>query len=69
MDRFDAACLAAHLHGRAGEVAGATIGLRSALARDVVDALSAAIGEHESKGDRQDAKNAKAGGESENGRR
>ena len=69
MDRFDAACLAAHLHGRAGEVAGATIGLRSALARDVVDALSAAIGEHESKGDRQDSENAKAGGESENGRR
>src|SRR5690349_23529019 len=47
MDRFDAACLAAHLHGRAGEIAGATLGLRSALARDVVDALPAAIAEHE----------------------
>ena len=47
MDGFDAACLAAHLHGRAGEIAGATIGLRSVLARDVVDALPAAIAEHD----------------------
>ena len=45
MDRFEAACLAAHLHGRAGEIAGATIGMRCALARDVVDALPAAIAE------------------------
>jgi NAD(P)H-hydrate epimerase len=56
MDRFDAACLAAHLHGRAGEIAGSAMGMRSALARDVVDALPAAIGEHESEGERQDAK-------------
>ena len=63
MDGFDAACLAAHLHGRAGEIAGATVGLRSALARDVVDALPAAIAEHELQGDRQDAKGAKAGRE------
>ena len=57
MDRFDAACLAAYLHGRAGEIAGATIGLRCALARDVVEALPAAIAEHERGGDeRQDAK-------------
>jgi NAD(P)H-hydrate epimerase len=47
MERFDAACLAAHLHGRAGEIAGATLGIRCALARDVVEALSAAIAEHE----------------------
>jgi NAD(P)H-hydrate epimerase len=56
IDRFDAACLAAHLHGRAGEIAGATMGRRCALARDVVDALPAAMGEHESEGERQDAK-------------
>ena len=47
MDRFDAACLAAHLHGRAGEIAGATLGMRCALARDVVEALSSAIAEKE----------------------
>ena len=47
MDRFEAAALAAHLHGRAGEIAGATIGMRCALARDVVDALPAAIAENE----------------------
>jgi NAD(P)H-hydrate epimerase len=56
MDPFEAACLAAHLHGRAGEIAGATIGMRCALARDVVDALPAAIAEHErSEGEREDA--------------
>jgi len=63
MEPFDAACLAAHLHGRAGEIAGATMGMRCALAREIVDSLSAAIAEHELKGDRQVAKNAKAGGE------
>jgi ADP-dependent NAD(P)H-hydrate dehydratase len=50
MDRFDAACLAVHLHGRAGELAGGTIGMRSTLARDVVDAIAAAAAEHESNG-------------------
>src|SRR3954462_15640748 len=40
---FDAACLAVHLHGRAGEIAGACVGMRSALARDVVDAIAGAI--------------------------
>lgn len=43
MDRFDAACLAAHLHGRAGEIAGARLGLRCVLARDVIDALPASL--------------------------
>ena len=47
VDRFDAACLAVHLHGRAGEVAGATLGMRCALARDVVDAIPGAIAELE----------------------
>jgi NAD(P)H-hydrate epimerase len=42
-DPFDAACTAAHLHGLAGEVAGERLGLRSVLARDVVDSLPDAI--------------------------
>ncbi|HEV7300374.1 MAG TPA: NAD(P)H-hydrate dehydratase [Tepidisphaeraceae bacterium] len=42
-DPFDAACLGAHLHGLAGEIAGKKLGLRSVLARDVVDCLSQAI--------------------------
>jgi NAD(P)H-hydrate epimerase len=45
MEPFSAACLAAHLHGKAGELAGQRIGCRSALARDVLDALPAAIRE------------------------
>jgi len=47
VDRFDAACLAVHLHGRAGEIAGAKLGMRCALARDVVDAIPGAIAELE----------------------
>lgn len=47
MDPFDAACLAVHLHGRAGELAGAKLGRRSVLSRDVIDAIPAAIAEHE----------------------
>jgi NAD(P)H-hydrate epimerase len=47
IDRFDAACLAANLHGRAGELAGKTLGMRCALARDVVDAIAPAIAETE----------------------
>jgi hydroxyethylthiazole kinase-like uncharacterized protein yjeF len=43
MDRFEAACCAVHLHGLAGEAAGANLGLRSVLARDVIDAIPAAI--------------------------
>jgi NAD(P)H-hydrate epimerase len=45
MPPFDAASLAVHLHGRAGELAGAKLGRRSVLARDVIDALPAAIAE------------------------
>src|SRR4051794_644246 len=47
MDRFEAACLGAWLHGRAGELAGQRLGLRSVLARDVVDALPQALAERE----------------------
>lgn len=43
MHPFDAACAAAWLHGKAGELAGQRLGLRSVLARDVVDALPEAI--------------------------
>lgn len=39
MDRFDAACAAVHIHGLAGEIAGKHFGRRSALARDVINAL------------------------------
>lgn len=47
MDPFEAAALACHLHGRAGEIAGERLGLRSVLAREVTDALPAAIAEYE----------------------
>ena len=45
LELFEAACLAAHLHGRAGELAGAALGTRSVLARDVIDAISRALAE------------------------
>jgi NAD(P)H-hydrate epimerase len=45
MEPFDAACLGAHLHGRAGEIAGERLGLRSVLARDVIDAIAEAVRE------------------------
>jgi hypothetical protein len=47
MDRFDAACAGVHLHGRAGELAGQTLGRRCALAREVIEALPQAIREYE----------------------
>ena len=46
MPPFDAACLAAHLHGKAGEIAGQRCGTRCALARDVIDAISPSIAQH-----------------------
>jgi ADP-dependent NAD(P)H-hydrate dehydratase len=46
MDRFEAACAGVWLHGRAGELAGRRVGRRSALARDVLDAIPAAIEEY-----------------------
>ena len=47
MEPLEAACLGAYLHGRAGEQAGKKLGRRSALARDVLDALPAVIAEDE----------------------
>jgi NAD(P)H-hydrate epimerase len=43
MDRFDAACVAVKLHGIAGEIAGEQVGLRSVLAREVIDSIPEAI--------------------------
>ena len=43
MDLFDAACAAAFLHGRAGEIAGKELGRRCVLARDVIEAIPDAI--------------------------
>jgi hydroxyethylthiazole kinase-like uncharacterized protein yjeF len=47
MERFDAACLAVYLHGRAGELAGKKIGKSSVLAHEVVATISEAILEYE----------------------
>jgi len=43
MDRFEAASAAAWLQGSAGQSAGQRLGMRSVLARDVIDSLPAAI--------------------------
>jgi NAD(P)H-hydrate epimerase len=43
VERFDAACMAVRLHGLAGEVAGERHGLRSVLAREVIDAIPEAV--------------------------
>jgi NAD(P)H-hydrate epimerase len=45
--QFEAACIGAYLHGRAGEIAGERAGMRCALAREVIDALPQAIREYE----------------------
>jgi NAD(P)H-hydrate epimerase len=50
MERFEAACAAVWIHGRAGEIAGKRLGTRCVLAHEVIDALSEAIGEYEGKG-------------------
>ena len=47
MNGFDAACCAAHLHGRAGEIAGERLGMRCVLAHDVIDAIPQAVHEYE----------------------
>jgi hydroxyethylthiazole kinase-like uncharacterized protein yjeF len=47
MDRFEAACAATALHGLAGEKAGERLGLRSVLAREVIESLPNAIKEYE----------------------
>lgn len=43
MERFEAACLAAHIHGLAGQIAGATFGQRSAIATEVIACIHQAI--------------------------
>jgi ADP-dependent NAD(P)H-hydrate dehydratase len=48
VERFDAACVGVRLHGIAGEVAGERLGLRSVLAREVVDAIPHAIARYAS---------------------
>jgi ADP-dependent NAD(P)H-hydrate dehydratase len=50
MTPFEAACLGAHLHGRAGELAGKKLGRRCALSRDVLKYLPKAIRELEDPG-------------------
>jgi ADP-dependent NAD(P)H-hydrate dehydratase len=47
MEQFDAACAGVRLHGLAGEVVGERFGLRSALAREVADAIPDAIALYE----------------------
>jgi ADP-dependent NAD(P)H-hydrate dehydratase len=46
LDPFDATCIAVNLHGKAGEMAGNKLGMRCVLARDVIDAISDALGEN-----------------------
>ncbi len=46
LDPFDAACLAAHLHGRAGDLAADSLGQTSLIATDLIDALPRAMCEH-----------------------
>lgn len=46
MDRFEAAISAVWIHGKAGELCGKRIGMRSVLAREVVEAIPQAIGEY-----------------------
>ena len=48
VEPFGAACLGVWIHGRAGELAGARLGRRAVLARDVVEALPDAVRELES---------------------
>jgi NAD(P)H-hydrate epimerase len=47
MTQFDAACAGVWLHGKAGEIAGKRLGMRSVLAHEVVDALPQAIAAYE----------------------
>jgi NAD(P)H-hydrate epimerase len=48
MDRFDAAIAGVWIHGKAGELAGAALGKRSTIARDVIDRIGDAIAAYES---------------------
>ena len=44
---FEAACMATWIHGKAGEIAGQRVGMRSALARDVIESLHLALAGYE----------------------
>ena len=43
LELFDATCLAAFLHGRAGDEAAWNLGQISMMARDIIDNISTAI--------------------------
>ena len=47
MGGFEAACLGAHLHGLAGEIAGRKLGMRSVLAHEVAGEIPQAIRDYE----------------------
>ncbi len=47
MPAFDAACLAAHVHGRAGDLAAARLGQTALIASDLLDSLGPAFQELE----------------------
>jgi ADP-dependent NAD(P)H-hydrate dehydratase len=47
MKNFDAACAGVQMHGYAGEAAGRRYGMRSVLAREVIDAIPEAIALYE----------------------
>jgi hydroxyethylthiazole kinase-like uncharacterized protein yjeF len=47
MELFEAACAGAYIHGRAGEMAGKSLGRRSVVARDVIEGIGGAILEYE----------------------
>jgi hydroxyethylthiazole kinase-like uncharacterized protein yjeF len=49
MPPFDAAALGAHLHGKAGELASQSLGLRCPLARDVIDKISDVLADCETR--------------------
>jgi NAD(P)H-hydrate repair Nnr-like enzyme with NAD(P)H-hydrate dehydratase domain len=44
---MDAAIAAVWIHGRAGEIAGKKVGMRSVLAREVIEMIPQAIQEYE----------------------
>ncbi|MCE9636533.1 MAG: NAD(P)H-hydrate dehydratase [Planctomycetes bacterium] len=46
MDPFDAACLGAHLHGRAGDLAARALGEHGMIATDILESLPLAFRDH-----------------------
>lgn len=58
MGLFDAACAGCWIHGKAGEIAGATLGLRSVLARDVIGAIGNALNQYPNQDETKTAANA-----------